>query len=111
MAATIAACQALWLRGLLKELTGEEAGKVKLLVDNKSAIKLMKNPVFHGRSKHIDTRYHFIRQCIERELIHVEHISAEEHKADILTKALPRLKFTEMLSMLGVENLEDISQS
>ena len=111
MAATSAACQALWLRGLLKELTGWEVRSIKLLVDNKSAIELMKNPVFHGRSKHIDTRFHFIRECVEKELIHVEHISGEEQKADILTKALPRVKFIEMRFLLGVEDLKDTSQS
>jgi hypothetical protein len=52
----------LWLRSLLGELTGEEPKIVKLFVDNKSTIALVKNPVFHGRSKHIDTRFHFIRE-------------------------------------------------
>nr|CAE03310.2 OSJNBa0032I19.4 [Oryza sativa Japonica Group] len=64
-AATAAACHALWLRGLMIEMIGADARPVKLYVDNKSAIALMKNPVFHGRSKHIDTRYHFIRECVE----------------------------------------------
>ncbi|XP_051151852.1 uncharacterized mitochondrial protein AtMg00810-like [Andrographis paniculata] len=96
MAATSAACQALWLRNLLVDLTGWEAQRVKLYVDNKSAISLMKNPVFHGRSKHIDTKFHFIRECIEEGSIYIEHISGKEQKADILTKALPKLKFLEM---------------
>lgn len=111
MAATSAACQALWLRNLLKELTSWEVRKVKLYVDNKSAIELMKNPVFHGRSKHIETRYHFIRECVENGLICVEHISGEEQRADTLTKALPRVKFAEMKSLLGVEKLEDPIQN
>ncbi|GJW78600.1 ribonuclease H-like domain, reverse transcriptase, RNA-dependent DNA polymerase [Tanacetum coccineum] len=75
MAATGAACQALW------------------------------NPIFHGRSKHIDIRYHFIRECIENGHINVEHISGELQRADILTKALPRLKFVTMRQMLGVQDL------
>jgi len=65
MAATGAAMQALWLKNLLSELTSTKAKVVTMYVDNNSAIALMKNPVFHGRSKHIDTRYHFIRECIE----------------------------------------------
>ncbi|KAM0008921.1 putative RNA-directed DNA polymerase [Helianthus debilis subsp. tardiflorus] len=69
------------------------AQQVKLLVDNESAIALMRNPVFHGRSKHIDTKYHFIRECIERGQIQVQHVSGELQKAEILTKALPRIKF------------------
>ncbi|KAG6513941.1 hypothetical protein ZIOFF_024278 [Zingiber officinale] len=65
MAATIAACHALWLRSLASELTGVKPKPVTLFVDNKSVIALMKNPVFHGRNKHIDTRFHFIIECVE----------------------------------------------
>ena len=60
IAATTAACQGIWLARLIAELKGEEAGVVKLKIDNQSAIALSKNPVFHNRSKHIDVRYHFI---------------------------------------------------
>nr|GFA78001.1 ribonuclease H-like domain, reverse transcriptase, RNA-dependent DNA polymerase [Tanacetum cinerariifolium] len=63
MAATGAACQALWLKRLLSELTGWEEKRITLKVDNVSAIALVRKPVFHGRSKHIDIRYHFIREC------------------------------------------------
>ena len=66
MATTAAAMQGLWLRSLLAEITGLPPQTVKLYVDNNSTIALMKNPVFHGRSKHIDTKYHFIRECVER---------------------------------------------
>nr|GFC38345.1 ribonuclease H-like domain, reverse transcriptase, RNA-dependent DNA polymerase [Tanacetum cinerariifolium] len=68
-------------------------------------IALVKNPVFHGRSKNIDLRYHFIRECIENGHINVEHICGELQRADILTKALPRLKFVTMRQMLGVQDL------
>ncbi|KAD5317800.1 hypothetical protein E3N88_17746 [Mikania micrantha] len=105
MAATAAVCQALWLKRLLSELTGWKEEKITLYVDNISAIALMKNPVFHGRSKHIDTRYHFIRECVENEDIIVEHISGELQKAEILTKALARVKFATMRELLGVQDL------
>ncbi|KAJ0677720.1 putative RNA-directed DNA polymerase [Helianthus annuus] len=106
MAATSAACQALWLRSLISDLTGKEAEKVLLMVDNESAIALMKNPVFHGRSKHIDTKYHFIRECVEREQIEVKHVSGDLQKADSLTKVLPRIQFTEMRDLMGVEDIK-----
>ncbi|KAD7117108.1 hypothetical protein E3N88_04376 [Mikania micrantha] len=105
MAATAASCQALWLKRLLAALTGMKEEKITLLVDNKSAIALMKNPVFHERSKHIDTRYHFIRECVENNHINVEHISGELQRADILTKALGRDKFITMRKLLGVQDL------
>ena len=62
MAATAAPMQAMWLRNLLSELTKTKPKIVTLFVDNNSAIQLMKNPVFHGRSKHIDIKYHYIRK-------------------------------------------------
>nr|GEV55676.1 ribonuclease H-like domain, reverse transcriptase, RNA-dependent DNA polymerase [Tanacetum cinerariifolium] len=84
IAATAVATQALWLKRQLSELTHSEEEKITIMVDNKSAIALMKNPIFHERSKHIDTKYHFIRECVEREDIQVEFVSGEYQKADIL---------------------------
>nr|GEX03699.1 ribonuclease H-like domain, reverse transcriptase, RNA-dependent DNA polymerase [Tanacetum cinerariifolium] len=78
--ATAAATQALWLKRLLSKLTHSQEEKVMMQVDNKSAISLMKNPVFHGRSKHIDTKYHFIRECVETEDIQVEFVNGEYQK-------------------------------
>ncbi|KAK9073768.1 hypothetical protein SSX86_006362 [Deinandra increscens subsp. villosa] len=106
IAATAAAQQALWLQRLVAELTGWKEEKITLLVDNISAIALMKNPVFHGRSKHIDTRYHFIRECVENNQINVEHVSGEIQRADILTKAMARVKFITMRELLGVQDLK-----
>lgn len=105
MAATAAACQAIWLKNLLGVLTGEDIGPVTLFVDNRSAIDLAKNPVFHGRSKHIDIRYHFIRECVERKEIVIKHISSDVQRADVLTKALTTVKFERMRGLLGVKEL------
>ncbi|GJX29806.1 ribonuclease H-like domain, reverse transcriptase, RNA-dependent DNA polymerase [Tanacetum coccineum] len=105
IAATAAATQALWLKRLLSRLTHSEEEKITIMVDNKSAIQLMKNPVFHGRSKHIDTKYHFIRECVERDDIQVEFVSGEYQKADILTKALPKIKFLTMRQLIGLKDL------
>nr|GEW88729.1 linoleate 13S-lipoxygenase 3-1, chloroplastic [Tanacetum cinerariifolium] len=105
IAATTAATQALWLKRLLSKLTNTEEDKVAIKVDNKSTIALMKSPVFHGRSKHIDTKYHFIRECVEREDIQVEFVSGEYQKADILTKALPKIRFLTMRQLIGLKNL------
>nr|GEW80271.1 zinc finger, CCHC-type [Tanacetum cinerariifolium] len=105
IAATAAATQALWLKRLLSRLTHSEEEKITIMVDNKSAIQLMKNPVFHGRSKHIDTKYHFIRECVKRDDIQVEFVSGEYQKADILTKALPKIKFLTMRQLIGLKDL------
>lgn len=104
MAGTEAAKQAIWLQELLSEITGELSDKVIIRIDNQSAIALTKNPVFHGRSKHIHRRYHFIRECVENGQIEVEHVPGNEQKADILTKALGRIKFKEMRDLIGVQD-------
>jgi hypothetical protein len=56
---------AVWLSRLLGEVIGEAPKKIQLFVDNKSTITLCKNHVHHDMSKHTDTRYHFIKVCIE----------------------------------------------
>lgn len=108
MAATTAACQGIWLQRVLSQITETDSGPIVLYIDNRSAIDLAKNPVFHGRSKHIDVRYHFIRECVEQGLIVIKHIKTGEQRADILTKALTTVKFERMRRLLGVKNLEHV---
>lgn len=107
MAATATVCQGIWLRNVLSQITGKYIGPVTIYIDNKSAIDLARNPVFHGRSKHIDIRYHFIRQCVERGEVVLKHVSSEGQRADVLTKALVTVKFERMRSLLGIKNLSE----
>ncbi|GKA44214.1 putative RNA-directed DNA polymerase [Tanacetum coccineum] len=106
MAATSAACQAIWLANLVKELTGQQVEPTTLFVDNKSAIALMKNPVSHGRSKHINIHFHFIRECVKQRKIIVEHVNSKDQRADLFTKALALVKFIEMRNKLGLTDTE-----
>lgn len=106
MAATAAACQGVWLRNLLGQITNMQQGPVIIYIDNKSAIDLAKNPFFHGRSKHIDIRYHFIRECVERGEIIVKHVRTDEQRADVLTKAMSTIKFERMRALLGIKDLK-----
>ena len=107
MAATDAAKQAIWLQDLFAEVIGTTCERVTIRVDNKSAIALTKNPVFHGRSKHIHRKYHFIRECVENGQILVEHVPGVNQRADILTKALAKIKFKEMRDLIGVRDLSN----
>ena len=102
------ACQGIWLSRLLGELLGIQTPKVRLLVDNKSAIALSKNPVHHDRSKHIDTKFHFIRECIEEGKVEVYHIGMADQLADIFTKALGRARFLELRRALGVDKVHQV---
>ena len=93
IAATTATCQAIWMNRLMGELTNNEEKKVKLMVENQSAITLSKNPVHHNCTKHINTHYHFIRECVEDKKIEITFIQTDDQLADMFTKALGRLKF------------------
>jgi hypothetical protein len=90
MAASLEACEALWLRKLLLGLFGEELHATVIHCDNQSCIRLSENPVFHDRSKHIDIRYHFIRDCVQRGAMRLDYIQTDEQMVDIFTKALRR---------------------
>lgn len=105
MAITTAATQGIWLQNLLKLVVDVAPGPLIIFVDNKSAIDLTKNPIINGRSKHIDMRFHFIRDCVEYGEIVVKYVKIQEQRADILTKPLTALKFEEMRKLLGVKDL------
>ncbi|GJV92059.1 hypothetical protein Tco_1539872 [Tanacetum coccineum] len=105
MAATAAACQALWLQRLLNALTNWKGKKVTIRVDNKSTITLMKNPVFHGKANTLIYVITLSEKIVEKNQIEVEHISGDLQRADILTKALARIKFAEIRELLGVKDL------
>jgi hypothetical protein len=102
MAASQATCEALWLRKLLVDLFDQELRPTVIYCDNQSCIQLSENPVFHDRSKHIEIRYHFIRDYVQRGAVELRHISTDEQVADILTKSLGRGKFVFFRDKLGV---------
>ena len=102
VAATSCVFHAIWLRNLLKELSMTQEEPTKICVDNKSAIALAKNPVFHNRSKHIDTRYHYIRECITRKDVQLEYVKSQDQIADIFTKPLKQEDFVRLRNLLGI---------
>jgi hypothetical protein len=82
-ASSTATCQAIWLAGLLGEILGSTTKPPLLKIDNKSVIDLIKNPVHHGRSKHIGIRYHFARECVAVDRIVVQFVRTNDQLADI----------------------------
>ena len=103
VAAATAVCQAVSLRRLLGEMTGVEAHPPTLMVDNQPAIALAKNPVLYDRSKHIDIKFHFLRDCVDGGQIVIEFIETGRQLTDILTKPLGRFRLTELKEMIGIE--------
>ncbi|RDY07861.1 hypothetical protein CR513_07964, partial [Mucuna pruriens] len=86
--ATLCACQCIWLRRILEQLGAKEKDEIVILCDNSSAIQLSINPVFHGRSKHITVRFHFLRDLVNDKVVRLSFCCSEEQVADIMTKSL-----------------------
>ena len=101
-----AAKEALWLQNLCHDLSvfGDQVrpvpGIFMINTDSESALKAIKNPVFHARTKHFDLRHHFIRDVVSKGEIAVGYIPGDENPADIFTKSLERTKHTAALRML-----------
>jgi hypothetical protein len=103
MTAAEAAKEALWLTGLVKELGIQQCG-VSLHCDSQSAIYLAKNQVYHARTKHIDVRFHKIRELVATVELLLEKIHTFENVVDMLTKSVTADKFKHCLDLINVSS-------
>jgi hypothetical protein len=102
--------EALWLIKLVSGLFGDKLETTMVHCDNQSCIKLTENPVFHDRSKHIDMKYHYIRDLIQRKIVKLQYIATSEHVADILAKPLPLRQFVQLRGKLGVAEKDSLAE-
>jgi hypothetical protein len=102
VAQTHAAKELLWLRTIIGELNLPFETPTTLHCDNQGAIALAKDNKFHARTKHIDIRYHFIREAVEDGSINMQYIPTNDNIADIFTKPLAKAKFERFVEMLGL---------
>ncbi|KAF2319996.1 hypothetical protein GH714_021828 [Hevea brasiliensis] len=107
VAATSCACQAIWLRRILEDLKFKQQGAITIYCDSNSAIKLSKNPVLYGRSKHMDVKFHCLRDLTKDGVIDIVYCRSEEQVADLFTKPLKMASFVKLKKLLGVCTLED----
>lgn len=103
VAVSFTVCEAIWLRNLLAGLNHTQEGSTVIYVDNKSTIKLSKNPIQRGRSKHIDTRLHFLRDHVKQKTIELLYCHTTDRVADIFTKPLSFEVFNKLRAMLGMK--------
>jgi hypothetical protein len=75
-----------------------------------SAISMAKNPVFHQKTRHINRRYHFIRESLKEGLINMQFCRGEDQLADIFTKALPKDRFNYLRLTLGVKPVSNLGE-
>jgi hypothetical protein len=102
IAAANATCQALWLSRVMAEMQGTTPSIPLVKVDNKSAISLIKNPVLTDKSRHIEIKYHLVRENASKGRIAVEFIGTSNQLGDVLTKSLGKVKFQELHDRIGL---------
>ena len=100
MAASMAALEVVFLRGLLTDLGLKQEEPTALGVDNQGAVALAKNYLSNGRTKHIERRHLKIRELVEELVVRPEFVPTEENPADILTKPCGRRRFEKLRKMV-----------
>ncbi|OAE32015.1 hypothetical protein AXG93_2772s1250 [Marchantia polymorpha subsp. ruderalis] len=107
MAVTEGAKEAVWLRRLLGKIHALDLqASTTIHGDNQGSLNLAQNPIYHGRTKHIEVRHHFIREKIASGEINLAYVSTNEQLADILTKPLGKIAFERLREQLGLTRLE-----
>ena len=101
MALADAAKEVIWLKGHMDFFGIPIQSAITIYEDNQSTIAMARNPVIHQKTKHIDTRFHFIRDLITSNVVQVQYCPSEKMIADILTKALPKVKFEALQALLS----------
>ncbi|GAA0160586.1 hypothetical protein LIER_17107 [Lithospermum erythrorhizon] len=98
------------MKRILEELEHVTDNCIHIKCDNSSTIKLSKNPVLHGRRKHIDIRFHFLRNLTKEGRVTLEFCGTANQVADILTKPLKSESFMKLRSSLGMTSITEIQE-
>ncbi|GKC01479.1 putative reverse transcriptase, RNA-dependent DNA polymerase, partial [Tanacetum coccineum] len=96
--------QVLWIQNQMLDY-GFNFINTKIYIDNESTICIVKNPVFHSKTKHIEISHHFIKDCYEKKLIQVIKIHTDHNVADLLTKAFDVSRFNFLIASIGLLNI------
>ncbi|CAJ2662313.1 unnamed protein product [Trifolium pratense] len=110
VAAASCACQRVWLRRILEQHKQTQLTGTVIFCDNTSSIKLSKNLVMYGRCKHIDVRYHFLRDLNKDGTVQMSFCSSQDQIADIMTKALKLETFCNLRAKLGMCYLIEVTR-
>ena len=110
MALSSTAQEAIWMRELNSDLGNQQSQPILIFEDNQSAISMAKNPQFHGRSKHINIKYHFIREQVCNGKIRLIYCPTEDMLADLFTKGIGSEKFERLRRLCGMCNQVSIEK-
>lgn len=106
IATTLVSCQMVCLRRILSDCERKFDKASVMWCDNQSTIAIAKNPALHGRTKHIDVRFHFIGSLVSDGSVVLQHYNTGDQLADIFTKPLPLEKHKAVQAQLGVQMLQ-----
>ena len=109
MAAIAEVNHAIWLRKLMFDLALVQEKPTPIHCDNKSAVLITKNPMFHGRTKNFKIKFHIVREAQSELEVLLIQCSSEDQLADILTKTLSGNRFEKMRSLIGMMSLEEFT--
>lgn len=98
-------CEVLWIKRLLEDLKISNPLPMKVFCDNKGAISVAHNPIFHDRTKHVEVDKHFIKEKLDNGLICMPYIPTIEQIANILTKGLQKKQFENLINKLTMEDV------
>ena len=107
---TMATQECMWIIQLLQDLYQSLDYTVELYCDNQSAIKIAKNHIFHGKTKHLEVHYHFIREKVLQGHIEMKYIKTRDQVVDIFTKGLSEPKFEEFKKQLSMTTKSKIKE-
>ena len=100
--------EAIWLRKLLSDLFARPLAPTTIHCDNTSCIRLSEDPLFHGKTKHINNKYHYIQKLVQDGALKLEHVRTNEQTANILTKALPNKNLVYFRDKLGLVDMSSL---
>ena len=102
-----AAQELIWLQRLLMDMNKNPVDPMTIFEDKQSTIEMTKNPQYHGKAKHIDIRFHYIREMVTMNKIELKYCKSDKMIADILTKGIGKIQFAKVRSMIELRNISD----
>ena len=102
-----AAQESIWLQWLLMDMNKNSVDPITIFEYNQSTIAMTKNPQHHGKVKHIDIKFHYIREMVTMNKTELKYCKSDKMIADMLTKRIGKIQFTKLKSMIGLRNISD----
>ena len=100
-----AAQELIWLQRLLMDMNKNSVDPMTIFEDNQSTIAMTKNPQHHGKAKHIDIKFHYIREMVTMNKIELKYCKSDKMIVDILTKGIGKIQFAKLRSMIRLRNV------